>query len=239
MKKFNSNHADQAVSIITCTKRPDCMHTLFRNYGRQNYKHKELIVILNHKNMKLSEYKEVAKPYKNVRIYRLPEHVTLGRCLNYAVQRSRHLYIAKFDDDDYYSANYLADSMRTMRKHNADIVGKRAHFMYVKGRKTLLLRFADMENKYVPYVQGATLIVKRHVFNRVVFPNRNLGECLAFCSNSLAKGYKIYAGNRNNFIAMRSKNSKNHTWKVSEKKLMTKYARVLKVTNIRKFVSQN
>ncbi|MCZ4152026.1 glycosyl transferase family 2, partial [Escherichia coli] len=45
-----------AVSIITCTKRQQCMETLFHNYSRQNYKNKELIVILNQRNLKVSEY---------------------------------------------------------------------------------------------------------------------------------------------------------------------------------------
>ncbi len=231
-------NAKDAVSIVTCTKRADCMHRLFHNYSRQNYKHKELIVILNHRNMKLAEYKTAAKQYPNVRIYSMPDHVSLGKCLNYGVALSHHGFIAKFDDDDYYSPHYLTDSMRTMRKTNADIVGRRAHYMYLAGKNVLLLRYSNKENKYVSLVQGATLLVKRHVFNQVAFPNRNRGECVKFCSASSAKGFTIYSGNKHNFIAMRKKNAKAHTWIVSDEDLLSRKVKIFHPKNIRRFVSR-
>ncbi|MNO85179.1 hypothetical protein D3C76_765440 [compost metagenome] len=111
--------------------------------------------------------------------------------------------------------------------------------MYLSGKKLLLLRYAKMANKYVPIVQGATLLVKRHVFNRVKFSNRNRGESVKFCSDSRAKGLKIYAGNSYNFIAMRRKNSKDHTWIVSDSQLLANKAKVLKMKNIRQYVNRS
>ncbi|AIQ11088.1 glycosyltransferase family 2 protein [Paenibacillus durus] len=232
------SRTQNAVSIITCTKRRQCMDTLFHNYSRQNYRNKELIVILNHNNLKMNEYINAAKSYKNVRIYSLPEHVSLGQCLNYGVKISKYSLIAKFDDDDYYAPGYLTDSVRILLKTNADIAGKRAHYMYLNGKKTLLLRYFNMANKHVPLVQGATLLVKRHVFSKVHFPNRNRGECVKFCSDSRAKGFKIYSGSPHNFYAIRRRNSIDHTWIVSDKSLLTRNVKVLKVKNIRKFVSR-
>ena len=228
-----------AVSIIVCTKRRHCMDTLFHNYHRQNYRHKELIVILNNNHLNLNEYKKAAEKYKNVRIYHQPEHVSLGHCLNYGVAISKYGLIAKFDDDDYYAPDYLADSVQTMLRTNADIVGKRAHYMYLNGKKLLLLRYRHQANQYVPLVQGATLLVKRHVFDRVSFPNRNRGESVKFCATCLAKGFKIYSGNKHNFLAIRRRNSIDHTWIVSDKALLARNVKVLRVTNPKKFVSRS
>ncbi|MCJ8010880.1 glycosyltransferase family 2 protein [Paenibacillus sp. KQZ6P-2] len=214
------------------------MDNLFHSYSRQNYRNKELIVILNNNELKESEYIRAAKRYKNVRIISLPERVSLGSCLNYGVQLSKYNHIAKFDDDDYYAPGYLTDSMRIMSKTSADIVGKRAHFMYLNGRKQLLYRYSKKVNQYVPLVQGATLLVKKRVFNKVQFPSRNRSECVIFCSKSLAKGYKIYAGNPFHFAAIRRSHSKDHTWIVSDQKLLQN-ARVLKVDNFRRFVSKD
>lgn len=238
MKRPYFSPSRQGVSIITCTKRPSCMNTLFHNYGRQRYRNKELIVILNNDSMKMSDYITAAKSYKNVRIYRLPARISLGACLNYGVKRSRYNYIAKFDDDDYYAPNYLADSMRSMRQTNADIVGKRAHYMYLQGKKWLLLRFPGLENKYVSFVQGATLLVKRKVFRKVAFPNKNQGECIGFCFSSRTKGLKIFSGRRHNFFAFRRKNARNHTWIISDNALLSRNVKVLKVGNVKKFVSR-
>lgn len=91
----------------------------------------------------------------------MPEHVTLGACLNYAVSKTRYGIIAKFDDDDYYAPHYLSDSLKSLRRSNADIIGKRAHYMYLQGSKTLILRFPNDENRPVTQLPGATLMFKR------------------------------------------------------------------------------
>ena len=54
-----------AVSILTCTKRVDCINTLFDNYRRQNFNLKELIVIINNDSLKINDYITVAKKHKN------------------------------------------------------------------------------------------------------------------------------------------------------------------------------
>lgn len=233
------SHKQNAVSIITCTKRPECMKRLFTNYNRQIYKNKELIIILNNNKLELNKYKKAAKQYRNVRIYSMPDHKSLGSCLNYGVKLSKHSFIAKFDDDDYYAPNYLTESMQILLKTNAEIVGKRAHFMKLGDKNLLLFRYYKMANKYVSLVQGATLLVKRHVFSKIAFPNQNRGECVKFCADCLAKGFRIYSGSQYNFVAIRKRNSKNHTWIVSDKYLLTRDVKLLRVRNIRRFISRS
>lgn len=238
MAKANISNQHNGVSIITCTKRSYCMDTLLRNYSRQSYQNKELIIILNHNNLKMNEYIHAAKLYKDVRIYSLPHH-SLGSCLNYGVKLAKYNHIAKFDDDDYYAPGYLKDSMQILRQTNADIVGKRSHYMYLDGKKVLLHRYYNMADKYVSLVQGATLVVKRHVFSKVSFPSRNRGESVKFCADCRSKGFKIYSGNPYNFVAHRRKNSKDHTWIVSDKSLITSQVKVLKVKDTAKFVRRD
>lgn len=225
-----------AVSIITCTKRRQNMDTLFQNYARQNYKNKELIVILNHPSLKLSDYIRAASPYPNVRIYSLPGHVSLGSCLNFGVKMAKYGLIAKFDDDDYYASNYLSGSRRSMVDTHADIVGKRAHFMYLNGKKLLLLRYPKRADQYVSLVQGATLLIKREVLEQVEFPDLNRNECVKFCSICLSKGFKIYAGSPYNFLAIRRRNSKDHTWMISDTSLLKGNAKVLKVRDVKEYI---
>lgn len=238
MTHRSSSPSQPAVSIITCTKRPECLHNLLENYARQNYRNKELIVILNHSNLKLPEYQMAAKSYRNVRIYSKPEQLSLGSCLNYGVKVSKHGLIAKFDDDDYYAPDYLNESVRLMIKTRADIVGKRAHFMQLAGQKALLHRYPNMANQWVPLVQGATMLVKRHVFDQVAFPNQNRSECVKFCAACIARNYKIYSGSPYHFLANRRSNSNNHTWIISDKNLLTQHVKKLNVDNAKKFVSR-
>lgn len=225
------------VSIITCTKRFECMHNLFRNYDRQEYGgHKELILLLNNDNLDMAEYMHAARSYKNVSIHRLPERVTLGACLNYGVRQSRYGIIAKFDDDDYYAPGYLAEGIKALARTNADMTGKRAHYMYLSGKKRLLLRYPGMSDRMVPLVQGATLLVKRHVFHKVAFPDRNRGESVRFCRDVLAAGFRIYSGSPYNFVAIRRKDSRDHTWIVRDEDLLARNAKAQKVRDFRRFV---
>lgn len=226
----------QSVSIITITNRHRFIKNLFKNYKRQTHSKKELIIIVNDNKIPLASYKHAAKKLRNVKIFRMPAHYTLGACLNFAVKKSKNNYIAKFDDDDYYAPYYLTDILKAFKKTNADIVGKRAHYMYLHGSKTLILRFREDENKFVSKLPGATLVIKRKVFNKVTFPNQSTGEDDIFCMKSKRKRFKIYSAGRNNFVAIRRKNSYQHTWIISDKTLIAHHKKITGVKNYRKFV---
>ncbi|WP_286884017.1 glycosyltransferase [Aneurinibacillus sp. UBA3580] len=229
----------KGVSVITCTKRAEFIDNLFRNYNRQNWKKKQLIIILNKDRIKIEKYRSMAKKYKNVSVYQLPEKTSLGRCLNFGVKKARYSYIAKFDDDDYYAPSYLTDAMNVFKKTNADIVGKRAHYAWLSGAKVLILRFPRDENKFVSILPGATLVIKRNVFKRVRFQNRNIGEDDKFCRDAKAKGFRIFSGRRHNFVVVRRKNSKGHTWIISEKELLLGDSKVIpRIKNYKRFVTK-
>ncbi|RRJ62699.1 glycosyltransferase family 2 protein [Paenibacillus oralis] len=231
-----SDEMEQGVSIITCTNRRSYINNLFNNFTRQRHPEKELIIVVNNDKIPLEPYLNMAKRYQNVYVYRLPGHFSLGACLNYAVKKTKHRYIAKFDDDDYYAPYYLTSSLLVFRRTGAHVIGKRAHYMYLRGSKTLILRFPRDENRPVTKIPGATLVFKREVLSRVQFPNQNVGEDDLFCLRCKRRGYKVYSGEKTNFVAIRRKNSSNHTWIISDKKLIAHHKKIPNVKNYKKFV---
>lgn len=232
------NLIKRGVSIITCTNRQSYIKNLFQNYSRQRYPKKELIIVVNSNTIPLSQYQRWAKKLRNVKIFRMPDHYTLGACLNYAVKQTRYSHIAKFDDDDYYAPYYLTDSLQALQRSNADIVGKRAHYMYLRGSKTLILRFPQDENRFVSILPGATLVIKRKVFRKAQFPEQSIGEDDSFCLISKKNGYKIYSAGKYNFAAIRRKNSFMHTWVISDKKLIAHHKKIPNVQNYKRFVQR-
>ncbi|KOY14300.1 glycosyltransferase [Paenibacillus xylanivorans] len=226
------------VSIIACTKRQSYIRNLFNNYSRQNHSKKELIIIVNNDNIPLTPYLSLAKKLPNVHVYRLPERTSLGACLNYAIKKTKYNYIAKFDDDDYYAPYYLAESVQTFQRTNADVIGKRSHYLYLRGSKDLILRFPHDENRPVTLLPGATLVFKRNVLRNVKFPNRNAGEDDLFCIRSKRKGYKVYSAGRHNFVAIRRKNSSDHTWIISDKELISQSKKIRTGKHYKKFVQK-
>lgn len=229
----------KGISIITCTKRPHHIQNIFKNFNRQNWVKKELIIILNKDSLDIEEYREMARDYDNVSVYQLPEDTSLGACLNYAVQESKYKTIAKFDDDDFYAPSYLTGSMLAMKKSGADIVGKRACYTWLKGNQKLILRFPQYERRYVSILPGATLVFKKKVFKKVQFPDRSNGEDDKFCRDCRARGYRVYSASKYNFAAIREKNSMGHTWVISDRKLLSADVKVIQgVRNYEEYVTK-
>ena len=112
------------ISIITCTKRENFIENVYENYQRQEWQDKELIIILNNNAMSLKKWQTKAKSYENVSVYQLSEAISLGNCLNFGIEQSKYDYIAKFDDDDYYSPKYLTQAMSELRGREHLLLGK-------------------------------------------------------------------------------------------------------------------
>jgi glycosyltransferase involved in cell wall biosynthesis len=223
------------VSVITCTNRPLFFDTLLRNFRRQRYKVKELIIVINKNSMKLSKYRRKVASLGNIKVYKLPEKSSLGRCLNLGIEKAKYPIIAKFDDDDYYAPNYLMEQVGALHSTGAGIVGKTAHLKFFEGKRLLVIVKPSNKNKFVKYVAGGTLLFKRKLQKRIRFAPLTIGEDVNFMRRSRAKGYKLYATSPYNFVGIRRKNKQSHTWKASDKAVMKGSKFVARTINFRKW----
>ncbi|SDC14107.1 Glycosyltransferase like family 2 [Paenibacillus sp. UNCCL117] len=213
MKKIASA---PGVSIIVCTNRPRYFDQILDNYRRQRYARKELIIILNKDSMNLRKYRFLASGCRDVSVYQVPERISLGQCLNCGISRARFPLMTKFDDDDYYSPYYLTEQVRAFRRTGCDIVGKHACLVYLAAGRKLVIRSPQEKQKHVEFVQGGTLLFTRRLSKQVRFPDRSLGEDVAFLRASRAKGYRVFATSPFNYVYIRRKNKSGHTWKVKD-----------------------
>lgn len=211
------------VSIIVSTNRPDCMDNIFSSYERQSYPVKELIVVLNNNHMNIDNWNEKARHYNNVKVLQIDECKSLGECLNFAVSHTHFDYISKFDDDDYYSPEYLGDLMDAFKYTNADIVGKQSAYIYFEASKTLALTSKGMEHVYTNHLRGGTITFRKEVFNKVQFPLISLGEDVLFLENCMDKGMKIYSIDKYNYVYVRHAAKLVNTWKLSDEEMMEKF----------------
>ncbi|MBU5675083.1 glycosyltransferase family 2 protein [Alkaliphilus sp. MSJ-5] len=220
------------ITVITSTIRPQFMDSIFENYNRQTYKKKELIIILNKNSMDINLWKEKAKQYANISVFQIDEEVPLGECYNFCVEKSTYDYIAPFDDDDYYAPNYLQDIVEAFKISNADVVGKRARYVYFENSGILAISGSRYENSYVNYIDGPTLSFNKKIFDRVQFSNIPCGIDVQFCKDCTANGIKIYSTNRFNHVYIRHSSSHDHTWKINDNMLlMYGGCRVVRKTN--------
>lgn len=208
------------ISIITCTVREHLIGNIIENYTNQLFQGKELIIILNNDEMDINRIKGKIRGFEDITIYQLPQENTLGECLNYGIGKAKFDVIAKFDDDDYYGPEYLTEAMDALKTTNAAIVGKEEFYVFLKSIHALLLRGHRLSNKYVKHVSGATLVFKKSIIDKIKFPNLTLGEDTAFQKKCIKHGFRIYSTSRYNFAAIRGTDVNEHTWKVSDQRLI-------------------
>jgi len=214
-----------AISVITSTNRPEKMNNIITNFLRQEFEDKELVIILNHNyNIDKCMYDQIISN-KNVTIYRLGNKCSLGYCLNFAVEKAKYEYIAKFDDDDFYSEHYLTSSLECLEKYNSDIVGKTSIYIFFIVEDILAYKNMNQNFKTVSRVKGSTLLFKKSIIKNVPFSDLNLGEDKRFCKDALDKGFKIVSTDMEHYLYMRDNGNK-HTWNISNQYLLREYKKI-------------
>lgn len=220
MKKLDSSNERAGFSIITVTKKRDFFKNILANYTQQKWNKKELIIVLNWNKDDLLEWSNLAKNYPNVSVYQLDQSHSLGACLNYAISKCKHPFVAKFDDDDYYAPLYLSGMYRAFARSGASVVGKRSYYTYIQKRRLLIERFPNHQNQSVQRVAGATLTMRKSIFKHLSFDNVSFGEDVRFLNACRRKGLRIYSNNKYNYVCIRRQQRKYHTWHPSDRQLM-------------------
>lgn len=235
--KDNVKLSPPGVTILTSTNKPDTLETVFTNYDQQNYEPKEMIVILNNNSLDIEKWRDRASQSNNVTVLRMDESHPLGHCLNEGIENSSFPFVSKFDDDNYYGPNFLTDLMHAFSYTGTEIVGKLSYFCYFEGSQILALMCPGMENRYVNFVSGSGLIIKREVFDSVPFGNKQQGSDSVFLRECVKKGVRMYSADRFNYVYNRQASKSLHTCKISDEVLMRSCQFIDHMDDYREFVS--
>ncbi|MEI2418990.1 glycosyltransferase, partial [Arthrospira platensis SPKY2] len=208
------------VSVISAINRPNDLDNCLKNYARQTYENRELLLIIDSKNFNLSEVLPKVNNLTNARVFESDR--SLGECLNLGIDNAKGNYITKCDSDDIYGPNFLADLILPFTYTDATIVGKWTHHMYLEGSNKLIIRFPDNEHKYVQLVMGTAMMMKKELFEKVRFPDRRVGEDTVFLRNCTQAGFKIWSTDKYNFVQMRQPSLDSHTWKIEDDEILAK-----------------
>nr|WP_269843967.1 glycosyltransferase family 2 protein [Tissierella creatinophila] len=225
--KLHESYINSGVSVVVCTNKDHTFDDILNNFIRQDHNKKELIIVINKDNINLNEWIDKSKDYRDIKIFKLNEDISLGNCLNYAVDQAKHPIIAKFDDDDYYGPKYLSDTIKSFNITGADVIVKAANFVYFLEDKILAIRTPGEENKFVNFGNGSTLVIKKEVFNSVRFRDMSIAEDVYFCQDCIKNHMKIYSTNKYHHIYFRHPNKKQHTWKISDDDFIKEHCSVV------------
>jgi hypothetical protein len=213
------------ISMVMASCRPKNLDRIIENVARQNYPRIEVIFVVTpdfseQERASLGALARAGGPICRSRVIVLGSEISLGQCLNAAVEASEGEFIAKMDDDNLYFENYLSDLMLPFQIGDFDVVGKESHFCYLGGRNQLVWRVPGKRHFRTSFVCGDAMIIRRRVFEKTSFPAKRSGEDTKLLRDIVALGGQIYAADHFNFIKVRTGNLGDHTWKVEEDELM-------------------
>lgn len=212
-------------SIVLCTNRSDRLPHILPQIFNQIHKNFE-IVIVNHGvdsgifnnflRIALSEHK--APPPVTIEVLTAPSGSSFGNALSLGCRAASGDFIAKIDDDDFYSKYHLTDLLTpTLYKKHA-IVGKPLHYIYIEPLKTTVIRKfigkTGLPETSSDWCAGGTMLISKDFGEDVSwFSNVNSAVDADIQSKALSQGETIYKTHGGGYVYYRG--NENHTWSTS------------------------
>jgi spore maturation protein CgeB len=210
------------VSVLMSTKRPERVDDAIDQVASQTLRPLQFVLVLHGIDR---EPEAVAQRVRRAGIddavvLGADASLSLGACMNVALDAADGDLVAKMDDDDLYGAHYLADLASAFQYAEAPIVGKAAHYLHLPESGATVLRFPGREHTYVDHVKGATIMAQADVLRRLRWDDVPVGVDSALFDRVRLEGIKVYSADRFSFAAVRRRGQHAHTWSISDGRLM-------------------
>ena len=129
---------DEPVAVMCVSARPHCLAQLLESVAQQSHGVVEFVLVTNGAGYDEIDVEELVAERSSglgaVTVLRRPPDQSLGASLNEAMDATDARFVAKFDDDDLYGADYVTDAMRAHAYAGAAVVGKHTYYAYSGGR---------------------------------------------------------------------------------------------------------
>ncbi|WP_233571623.1 glycosyltransferase family protein [Cellulomonas triticagri] len=210
------------VSALVATRRPGQLDHVLRTLGQQTDVDLQVVLLAHGVDLPAAEVRARAadRGLTDVVVLAAPAEVPLGACLNLLADAADGDLLAKIDDDDLYGPAYLADQAAALAYSRAEVVGKQAHYLHLRGPGVTVLRSPGREHRFGDRVSGPTIVARREVLRSTPFPARPRGEDTGFLDAVVAAGGRVYSADRFNFVQVRAAGGAAHTWTATDTELL-------------------
>lgn len=219
---------DRSVSIVVPTNREHQLDNVLANVGRQAHRDLELILVLHGLGLDHTDLRARAaeQGIDRLQVLDADASLPLGALMNLGVDVAAGRYTAKMDDDNYYGRHYLTDLVNAFDGTDAGIVGKWAHYVWLRSSDAVVLRYENFQNRYHQWVQGGSIVVRSDLAKDLRFSDIPRAVDTDFLNRAWAGGVRTYSADRFNFVSVRGADRAQHTWKVTDSEMMVGGARV-------------
>ncbi|MGH3386840.1 MAG: glycosyltransferase [Nocardioidaceae bacterium] len=220
--------ARRTVSAVVPTNRDHEIDNILANIGRQAHTDTELVLVLHGLTLDQADLQARAKDagVQSLTVVEADSTLTLGACMNAGVDASSGTHVAKMDDDNFYGRHYLTDLVRAFDYTEAGIVGKWAHYVWLRSTDAVVLRYFASEHTYERRIQGGSMLFDGDVVRRLRFGDLPRAVDSDILDRAIAEGVRIYSSDRFNFVSIRGTDRHAHTWTVTDSTFMTATGRL-------------
>ncbi|MEN3122766.1 glycosyltransferase [Janibacter sp. LM] len=217
------------ISAVVPTNRTHELDNVFANLGRQDHPAVELVLVLHGLDTDDADLRRRATEagVTDLQIVHADASLTLGACMNLGVDAAGGRYIAKMDDDNIYGPRYLSDLLGAFAHTDAGIVGKWAHYVWLRSTGAVVLRYPDSEHRYERRIQGGSMLFAGDVVREVRFSDIPRAVDSDILDRSMAQGVRVWSGDRYNYVSVRGDDRLSHTWTVTDSTFLTATGRLL------------
>ena len=202
----------------------DYIKETIKSIINQTFKNWRLIIVDDCSDKKTKAILRKFSKNKKIKIFWLKKNKGAGYCRNYAIKKSKSLYLAFIDSDDLWAKDKLETQLRFMENNNYlftytnyETFGKRTKFVSPAKEYDFKKFVRDTS------ICTSTMIIKRNILKNIEFTNTVICEdyffkckvlniCNAYCLDDFLTKYRI----RNNSLQSSSLNNFYWIWKINK-----------------------
>lgn len=212
----------ESVSVVLATRRPELLPHALAQVASQTHRRLELVLGLHGDGFdrpRVDRLVAEALPHIHCEVVVAPARVRFGAVLARATRAASGRLVAKFDDDDRYGPDHVADLVLARRYSGADVVGKSFEYIHFPDLDVTVQRPIHPAEAYTRFVAGGTLLVAADDLAAVGGwrPVRR-GVDRALLDAVRAAGGSAYAMTGLGYVYVR--HGDGHTWRVDTQRLL-------------------
>jgi Glycosyltransferases involved in cell wall biogenesis len=151
------------VSVVMCTMRPDFVAPALEQIGRQSYPDVEVVLVLHGVPANLPEIRAAVAGFERpITVVEAEAAIPFGAALNQGVAVASGHLVTKWDDDDWYGPEHIADLVLAKQYSGAELVGGAKGMAYLE-EINLSVYQQSRNEQYDKYMTGCTMLADRHV----------------------------------------------------------------------------
>ncbi|GAA2991174.1 family 2 glycosyl transferase [Streptosporangium longisporum] len=207
--------AEPEVSVVMASRRPHLLGFALGQIARQRRVGVEVVLGLHgvpadHEPVR----RAVGECGLPVTVVEAAEETPFGEVLNLAASRAGGDHLAKWDDDDWYGPEHLADLLLARSYTGADIVGTAAEFFYLEPLNATIRRTDYTSEVWSEHVAGGTILIRRDDFADLGgFPPLPRAVDAGLLKAAHAAGARAYRTHGLGYVLRRQIEAR-HTWRL-------------------------